>query len=161
MSQQTKKKAKQFDEYDNGNGPRPPVPGEESKLSKMTSEGSAASTAATTAAVAGAGAAAASSSSSSGISTAATNRSPPPPPYPPSQSPQPATDSFGIRVSRWQQNLEYLLADEEGLNLLFTFVRDSGEDSKHSKQLNFYFACEGLKVINDMQKVRKVTRLIR
>lgn len=159
MSQQTKKQAKQIDEYDGGNGPRPPVPGEESELWKMTSEGGAAA-AAVTAATATA-AAAASSSSSSGISTAATNRSPPPPPYPPSQSPLPAADSFGIRVSRWQQNFEYLLADEEGLNLLFTFVRDGGEDSKHLKQLTFYFACEGLKVINDMQKVRKVTRLIR
>lgn len=160
MSQHTKKQTKQFDEYESGNGPRPPVPGEESKMWKMTTEGSAAATVA-----AGTGnttTATASSSSSSGISTGATKRSPPPPPYPPSQSPQPsAIDSFGLRVSRWQQNWEYLLADEEGLNLLFTFVRDGGEDSKHLKQLNFYFACEGLKVIDDMQKVRKVTRLIR
>lgn len=153
MNQQAKKSPKQFDEYDNGNGPRPPVPGEESKMSiecKMTTEG-------------GAAAAVASSTSSllSGASNAATNRSPPLPPHPPSQSPLPSADSFGTRISRWQQNLEYLLADEEGLSLLFTFVQDGGEDSKHLKQLNFYFACEGLKVINDMQKVRKVTRLIR
>lgn len=150
MSQQTKKSAKQFDEYESGNGPRPPVPGEESKMSKMTTEGGAAAAPSSS-----------SSSISSGASNAVTNRSPPPPPHPPSQSPQPSCDSFGTRISRWQQNLEYLLADEEGLNLLFTFVRDGGEDSKHLKQLNFYFACEGLKVINDMQKVRKVTRLIR
>lgn len=156
MSQQTKKPAKQFDEYESGNGPRPPVPGEESKMSKMTNEGDAAAATAATAA-----ALLSSSSSLSDTSNTATNRSPPPPPHPPSQSPQPSADSFETRASRWQHNFEYLLADEEGLNLLFTFVRDGGEDSKHLKQLNFYFACEGLKVINDMQKVRKVTRLIR
>lgn len=155
MSQQTKKSAKQFDNYDSGNGPRPPVPGEESNMSKMTTEGSAA------AAAAQASAAAYALSPGATNAAVATNRSPPPPPYPPSQSPQPSADSFEIRVSRWQQNLENLLVDKEGLNLLFSFVQDGGEDSKHFKQLNFYFACEGLKVMNDMQKVRRVTRLIK
>lgn len=150
MSQQTKKLAKQYDEYDSGNGPRPPVPGEESSMSKMTTEGGAAAAVPATSS--------SSSSLLSGTSNAPKGRSPP---YPPSQSPLPSTDPFETRILRWQQNLEYLLADEEGLNLLFTFVKDGGEDSKHFKQLNFYFACEGLKVTNDMQKVRKVTRLIR
>lgn len=148
MSQQTKKQAKQFDDYDSGNGPRPPVPGEESKISKMTTEGGAAAAAATATLLPGTS------------NVAATNRSPPPP-YPPSQSPQPSTDSFEIRVLQWQQNLGYLLADQEGVNLLLKFVRDGGEDSKHSKQLEFYFACEGLKVLNDVKKERAVTGLIR
>lgn len=155
MSQQTKKQAKQFDEYENGNGPRPPVPGEESKMSKMTTEGgAAAATIPTTVA--------ASSSGPSNAAAAATaaNRSPPPPPYPPSQSPQSSTDSFGIRVSRWQQNFENLLADQEGVGLLFKFVQFGGKDSKHSKQLEFYFACDGLNTF-DMQRVRKLTRTIK
>lgn len=156
MSQQTKKPAKQFDDYESGNGPRPPVPGEESNMSKMTTEGiSAAAAPASTAA-----AYALQPSTSNAAATGAINRSLPPPP-PSQSSPQPSADSFGIRVSRWQKNLENLLADKEGLNLLFSFVQDGGEDSKHFKQLNFYFACEGLKVMNDMQKVRRVTRLIK
>lgn len=149
MSQQAKKQAKQFDDYESGNGPRPPVPGEESKMSKMTTEGGAeAAATATTASLPG--------------TSAATNRSPPPP-YPPSQSPQPSTDSFEIRVSRWQQNLEYLLADQDGAKLLLSFVRDGGDNSKHLNHVDFYFACEGLKYwndMNDMEKVRKVTGAI-
>lgn len=159
MSQQTRKSAKQFDDYDSGSGPRPPVPGEESNLSKMTNEGGATAPAPAKASTATTAAHASSPGTSNAAATAATatgaiNRSPP-------QPPQPSEDSFGIRVSRWQQNLENLLVDKEGLNLLFSFVQDGGEDSKHFKQLNFYFACEGLKVMNDMQKVRKVTRLIK
>lgn len=164
MSQQTKKSAKQFDDYESGNGPRPPVPGEESNMSKMTTEGiSAAAAPATTAAAAAAAAAAyaLTPGPSNALVAVPTNRTSPPPPYPPSQSPQPSADSFGVRVSRWQKSLENLLADKEGLGLLFTFVKDGGEDSKHFKQLNFYFACEGLKVMSDMQKVRRVTRLIK
>lgn len=45
MSQPTTKKlTKEFDDYECGNGPRPPVPGEESQLSKMTTEGASNST---------------------------------------------------------------------------------------------------------------------
>lgn len=44
MSQPAKKQSKQFDEYECGNGPRPPVPGEESQVSKMTTEGACCST---------------------------------------------------------------------------------------------------------------------
>lgn len=39
MSQPIKKQSKEFNEYECGNGPRPPVPGEESQMSKMTTEG--------------------------------------------------------------------------------------------------------------------------
>lgn len=41
---QTNKKQSTFDEYECGNGPRPPVPGEESHMSKMTTEGASTST---------------------------------------------------------------------------------------------------------------------
>lgn len=39
MSQPTKKQPKESDKYECSNGPRPPVPGEESQFSKMTTEG--------------------------------------------------------------------------------------------------------------------------
>lgn len=159
MSQQTKKSTHKFDEYESG--PRPPVPGEESNASKMTTEGGAAA------------AAAASSSStssllllSSAISNAATNQSTQlqPQPHSSSQSPQPSSaDSFVTRITRWQQNFEYLLGDTEGANLLLAFVQEEcGEDSKQFKQLRFYFACKGIKSYeNDMKKMRTLTRLIR
>lgn len=44
MSQPTKKQTKEFNEYEGGNGPRPPVPGKESEAAKMTSEGASNST---------------------------------------------------------------------------------------------------------------------
>ncbi|XP_031626193.1 axin-like isoform X2 [Contarinia nasturtii] len=44
MSQSTKKPIKDFGEYECGNGPRPPVPGEESQMSKMTTESASHST---------------------------------------------------------------------------------------------------------------------
>lgn len=46
MSQPTKK-TKEYFGYECGNGPRPPVPGEESHVSKMTTEGACGSTSAT------------------------------------------------------------------------------------------------------------------
>lgn len=44
MSHPTRNKSKKFDEYECINGPRPPVPGEESQISKMTTEGASNST---------------------------------------------------------------------------------------------------------------------
>ncbi|XP_055311072.1 axin [Sitodiplosis mosellana] len=44
MSQTTKKQSNEFNEYDSGNGPRPPVPGKESEATKMTTEGASNST---------------------------------------------------------------------------------------------------------------------
>lgn len=44
MSQPTKKQSREFYGYECGNGPRPPVPGEESQVSKMTTEGAFEST---------------------------------------------------------------------------------------------------------------------
>lgn len=44
MSQSGKKQSKEFNEYEGGNGPRPPVPGKESETAKMTTEGASNST---------------------------------------------------------------------------------------------------------------------
>lgn len=121
MSQQTKKQSKQFDEYECGNGPRPPVPGEESQISKMTTE--------------------------CGSSTSYASRSPE------------CEDAFTKRVTKWQENLEFLLADTEGLALLRRFVKDElGEDSIHSKRWDFYFVCEGLKT--NMPAARRIIRAV-
>lgn len=121
MSQQIKKQSKQFDEYECGNGPRPPVPGEESQVSKMTTEGA------------------------SGTSNS-------------SRSPE-VEDAFTKRVTKWQENLEFLLADTEGLALLRKFVKEElGEDSIHSKRWDFYFVCEGLKT--NMPAARRIIRAV-
>lgn len=122
MSQQTKNQSKQFDEYECGNGPRPPVPGEESQISKMTTE-----------------------CASERTSNA-------------SRSPE-VEDAFTKRVTKWQENLEFLLADTEGLDLLRKYVKDEcGEDSIHSKRWDFYFVCEGLKT--NMPTARRIIRAV-
>lgn len=141
MSQPTKKQSKEFNEYECGNGPRPPVPGEESQMSKMTTEGA------------------------SGFSNS--NRSPE------------SRDPFSVRVTKWQESFEHLLADQEGLDLLLKFVKEEdGANSINSERLDLYFLCEGLKAIFDMKiigstddmkkihsdnmkKIRKMTRVIR
>lgn len=124
MSQPTKKQSKDFYEYDSGNGPRPPVPGEESKESKMTTEGAFGSASNT------------------------------------HRSPESESNSFTSRVSKWQENLLSLLVDQDGLNLLFKFVKEEAGGTE-SKQLDFYFACEGLKQLNDMKDMSKVRKLIK
>lgn len=132
MSHPTKKLAKQFDEYE-GNGPRPPVPGEECHVSKMTTEGA--------------------------CSTSDSND-------------RPETESeFNARVERWQKNLTDLLNDNEGVALLFKCIEGSSIDGINSieyNQLQFYFACEGLKqqatYMNEdgvKRKIRKLIRLMR
>lgn len=142
MSQPAKKQSKQFDEYECGNGPRPPVPGEESQISKMTTEGAC-------------------------CSTLNSNRSPD------------IDDTFTNRVEKWLQKLEFLLADQEGRLLIYNFVKeecDNNPNDSNCARLNFYYACDGLKVEtakifnndytdnekeNARKKARKFTRVIR
>lgn len=125
MSQPIKKQSKKFDEYECGNGPRPPVPGEESQVSKMTSE-------------------------SAFGSTSNVNKSPE------------SELSFSSRVSKWQVNLPSLLADQEGSNLLFKFVKEEDpENSVAYKRLCFYFACEGFRMQENNPKLRRLIRAIK
>lgn len=125
MSQPIKNQSRRFDEYECGNGPRPPVPGEESQVSKMTSEGACGST--------------------SNIN----------------QSPE-TEISFANRVLKWQDDLPSLLADQEGSNLLFKFVKEeAGENSIQYKQLCFYFACEGFRMQENNPKLRRLIKAIR
>lgn len=50
------------------------------------------------------------------------------------------------RILKWQEDLDQLLNDEEGVALFFQFVeQDAGTDSAHYRRLQFYFACNGLK----------------
>lgn len=128
MSQAAKSKQfKEFGEYEcGGNGPRPPVPGEESSFSKMTTEDA---------------------SSSSVL---------------PNQSPAHTNTQATLnRIARWQEQLAYLLADQQGVDLLFQFVKDeAGSNSIDYIRLKFYFACEGLKQQSNDEKVRKLIRAI-
>lgn len=136
MSQPSKKQLNQFDEYECGSGPRPPVPGEESQVSKMTTEGACGTTTTTTA-------------TATAINA---NRSPD------------SEDSFTNRVNKWQENLQFLMADTEGRKLIYDFVKEEcGEDSIHCARLKFYYACDGLKVeaANSIPNARDVARRIR
>lgn len=127
-------KSKQFKEFDDdecgGSGPRPPVPGEESCFSKMTSED-------------------ASTSSS----------------VPLSQSPTHATAATHAvtlnSIAKWQEQLVYLLTDQQGVQLLRKFVdEEAGRNSIDFYRLEFYFACEGLKHLNDEKKLKTLMKVI-
>lgn len=50
------------------------------------------------------------------------------------------------RILKWQEDLDHLLDDQEGVALFLQFVKqDAGDDSAHFRRLQFYFACIGLK----------------
>lgn len=51
------------------------------------------------------------------------------------------------RVEKWKKGLEYLLSDEKGSKLFYQYLDlEAGSDNINIKYLEFYFACEGLKL---------------
>lgn len=115
--------AKEIDEYEcSGNGPRPPVPGKESRTTKMTETGCPSTS------TAGAGAVAAVAQPTFVV------------PH--------ADDILAdcARVKKWREKLSNLLSDEKGVDLFQKFVEyEAGPHGTYTIHLEFYFACEGLK----------------
>ncbi|XP_053964097.1 axin [Anastrepha ludens] len=97
-----------FRKYDDNecSGPRPPVPGEESRVKKMTE----------------------------GVADSSRNS---PPSY-----------------LNWARTLNHLLEDRDGVELFKKYVEE--EAPGYNDQLNFYFACEGLKQQNDPEKIKQI-----
>ncbi|XP_058447215.1 axin isoform X2 [Malaya genurostris] len=83
----------------------------------------------------------------------------PRPPVPGKESRRKMTDTLNSERSsdsppnyyRWSEKLSYLLEDVDGAELFKRFVEQQGDE--HSNQLNFYFACEGLKQQSDNDKM--------
>ncbi|XP_021709960.1 axin isoform X1 [Aedes aegypti] len=107
-------------------GPRPPVPGEESRRKVSSSEWSKFEAHSIR-----------SGSSSSFQMTDSLHRDK-------SRDSPPA-------YYRWADKLTNLLEDADGAELFKRFVELEGEE--HSSRLKFYFACEGLKQLSDPEKV--------
>lgn len=109
--------ANEIDEYEcSGNGPRPPVPGKESRTTKMMEPGS---------------------SSSSNV---------PVNPCAQAASVADDLQAECVRVRKWRDKLSNLLADKAGNELFETFVRDNYRPEQiQVAELEMYFACEGLK----------------
>lgn len=129
MSQPTiGKHNKLIDEYEcSGNGPRPPVPGQESRLHKMTESSS---------------------------STAMDFPKMAPPSLATTQSDILAERS---RAAKWQEKLSNLFSDKKGVELFQRFVEsEAGPHSIHTIHLEFYFACEGLKQQSDENIIRQI-----
>lgn len=64
---------------------------------------------------------------------------------------------------KWNQNLSFLLEDAEGADLFKRYVESAG--GIHADRLKFYFACEGLKLQTEdatsKQMVRAIYRFLR
>lgn len=129
--------AKEIDEYEcSGNGPRPPVPGKESRTTKMIETAASTSSSAAAAAAAAATAAAVA----------------------PFSVPH-ADDILAdcARVAKWRDKLSNLLSDKKGVELFQKFVEDeAGPHGIYTIHLEFYFACEGLKQQTDQKTVRQI-----
>lgn len=143
-------------------GPRPPVPGQESRLhhNNMTETGR------------GGGSGCGSNSpgllhtASSSISTSATSITPGD--YsrvlPSSASFNAITTSSSAITNnshqqcKWNQNLSYLLEDAEGADLFKRYVESEG--GIHADRLKFYFACEGLKMQTEDATIKQMVRAI-
>ncbi|XP_055550242.1 axin isoform X1 [Wyeomyia smithii] len=86
----------------------------------------------------------------------------PRPPVPGKESRRKMTDNLNTEKSRdsppnycrWSQKLSSLLEDVDGAELFKRFVELQGDE--HSNQLNFYFACEGLKQQRDNDKMTQL-----
>ncbi|XP_058823873.1 axin isoform X2 [Topomyia yanbarensis] len=86
----------------------------------------------------------------------------PRPPVPGKESRRKMTDTLNSEKSRdsppnyyrWSEKLSYLLEDVDGAELFKRFVELQGDE--HSNQLNFYFACEGLKQQRDNDKMTQL-----
>lgn len=62
-----------------------------------------------------------------------------------------------IRVAKWQDKLENLLADKKGMELFRRFVEhEAGPHGIHTIHLEFLFACEGLKEHTDENMLRQI-----
>lgn len=122
--------AKEIDEYEcSGTGPRPPVPGKESRTTKMMETGSS------------------SSSNAAAASAQATFVVPN------------ADDILAecARVKKWRDKLSNLLADDKGVELFKKFVEsEAGPHGNYTIHLEFYFACDGLKQQTNPKTARKV-----
>lgn len=59
---------------------------------------------------------------------------------------------------KWARTLSCLLEDREGVDLLKRYAESEG--GIQADQLNFYFACEGLKQQSDPEKVKKMINAI-
>lgn len=125
--------AKEIDEYEcSGNGPRPPVPGKESRTTKMIEMGCP-------------------SSSTVATATAAVAQTPFVVPH--------ADDILAecARVKKWREKLSNLLSDKKGVELFQKFVEyEARPDDNYTIHLEFYFACEGLKQLTDPKTVRQI-----
>lgn len=125
----TVKHNKLIDEYDcSGNGPRPPVPGKESRTQKMTETTN---------------------------SMAPPTMAPLPNASLPTNIPVDSMAELN-RAAKWQEKLSNLLSDEKGVELLNRFVTsEAGPHSIDTIHLQFYFACEGLKHQTDEHTIRR------
>lgn len=137
MNQTVKlKQTKDYDKYECGSGPRPPVPGEESRSTKMTAEDGCGSSS----------------------STQNLNRSPI------IESPNHqllSSPDLLVRIANWQKNFSFILDDKVGIELLFKYVEeDAGKDSIDFARLKFYFACRGLKTQSEADNQRRLINAI-
>lgn len=58
----------------------------------------------------------------------------------------------------WARSFDFLLEDPDGVQLFKEYVE---EDSPfYNDHLTFYFACEGLKLENDLEKVKRLIKAI-
>lgn len=133
--------AKEIDEYEcSGNGPRPPVPGKESRTTKMTEMGCP------------------NSSNAVGAATAIAAT------FVQTAFGVPNTDEILAdydRIKKWPEKVSNLFADEKGVELFKKFVEDeAGAHGIYTIQLEFYFACEGLKQQTNPKTVRQVIAAI-
>lgn len=133
------RKHKQTDDYD-GSGPRPPVPGQESRFSKMT-EGAGCSDRDV---VASTGAMAASTSLAS-VATATTS----------------THNLNDERVKAWKESLGHMLRDQTAVELLKKFIEDvSDSDPKYKHYIDFYLICQGIQTSDyDDEQLRKISKI--
>lgn len=154
MSQSNQAKVnKAIDEYEcSGNGPRPPVPGKESKMTE------ASSTASATAAGPSCSVNVTASANASNANVGGSVRSGSIASLPPfTGSPTEDAQAESIRVAKWNEHLDNLLADKKGMDLFRRFVEhEAGPHGIHTIRLEFLFACEGLKEHSDENMMRQI-----
>ena len=121
------------DDYEcSGDGPRPPVPGGESKAAGPMTEGFAAHASSTNY-----------RESSSALPAMAA-------PGAPGAAGSSALPSY----MRWAQSLTYLLGDREGVALFKRFVEQEG--GIHQDRLKFFLACDGLADVREPEKIKQM-----
>lgn len=134
-------------------GPRPPVPGQESRIHNNMTEASR-----------GAGSGCGTNSPGIQASSAATltttthitgdySRV-----LPSSSSYNPQPNPNSNVQCKWNQSLSFLLEDAEGADLFKRYVESEG--GIHADRLKFYFACEGLKLQTEDATIKQMVRAI-